>query len=122
MKRITRKRKDFGYELAPGQEIYAEENGVRLVQVVGQCEDAEEELGCHFTNVLKALSEECWIMARHRIKHVLPSEIRLGIKYAGSAKCIESFMCLGIELEGKHYDVKTEDYGKTWALTKEELE
>ena len=31
-------------------------------------------------------------------------------------------MCLGIEaVDDKHYDIKTEYYGKTWALTKEEL-
>lgn len=42
MERITNKRSDNLYELSEGQEIYGEENGVRLVQIVGKYEDIKE--------------------------------------------------------------------------------
>ena len=42
MERITSKRSGGLYELSEGQEIYGEENGVRLVQIVGKYEDIKE--------------------------------------------------------------------------------
>ena len=39
--RITEKNGDF-YKLKKGNEIYGEEDGIRLVQIVGQHEDLEE--------------------------------------------------------------------------------
>lgn len=127
MERLTQKREDGFYELKESQELYGKEDVSRLVQVIGKYEDTEEnlwwEFGCDKTAVFKALTEGCWIMTGYKkVEHVLPSEIRLGIKYAGTINQVWSYMCLYIELNGKPYSIKTGDHGIKWALTKEELE
>ena len=45
MKRITKDRGNGFYELAAGAEIYGEDRGIRLIQIVGVLEDIGEELG-----------------------------------------------------------------------------
>ena len=98
---------------------------IDVLKILGDYRELKEGLGCDPMKVLKALTEGCWIATGYKqVKHVLPCEVRLGVRYGGSTKCVEEFMCLGIEpinIDGRHYDIKTEDYGKTWALTKEEL-
>ncbi len=100
-----------------------DQTSIDVLKILGDYRELKDKLGCDPMKVLKALTEGCWTMTRYKqVKHVLPCEIRLGVRYGGSAKCVEEFMCLGIEtVDDKHYDIKTEEYGKTWASTKEEL-
>lgn len=97
--RYTKKSRDFGY--LP--------NNVRLKDLyckLGQLEDIEEELGIDLITLFKALKEGFYFKDDfgdiiHFEKELLQSLIK-----------------------GKVHDLKKElkDYGKTWTLTKEELE
>ena len=51
--RLTEKKENGFYELKEGQEIYGEENGIRLVQIVGEYEDIDESPE-HLADVKKA--------------------------------------------------------------------
>lgn len=53
-KRITQKRALGGYELAPGNECFGWEDGIRLIQYVGRVEDILEK---HNINNLTDLDE-----------------------------------------------------------------
>lgn len=46
--RLTEKTPNGFYELTKGNEIYGEENGIRLVQIIGKYEDLEESLAKPF--------------------------------------------------------------------------
>ena len=52
--RLTEKKENGFYELKEGQEIYGEENGIRLVQIVGEYEDIDESPK-HLADFKKAL-------------------------------------------------------------------
>ena len=53
--RVTKKRENSClYELKEGQEIYGEENGIRLAQIVGEYEDIDKSPE-HLAKVKKAL-------------------------------------------------------------------
>ena len=147
MERITSKRKDGFYELAPNKEIYGWENGVRLVQIVGKLEDIKDELGIDLTTLFKVFVDGIWIKEscsyldseelerfKHKNSSYYDKENKLifcpGIK-ADTEKVIQTKPALTVTLlEGKtiYYlitpivSVLLKDYGKTWALTKEELE
>lgn len=107
MTRITKKRKDGFYELAPNKEIYGEENGVRLVQIVGQLEDIREKHNIDLFNALSILDNGIWVRLGDAIIHIKPT---LG------------FRDNNYYFEFDYFIYLPEDYGKTWALTKEELE
>ena len=51
--RLTKIRNDGFYELKKGQEIYGEENGIRLVQIVGKYEDIEERYDINIVDFFK---------------------------------------------------------------------
>lgn len=85
-------------------------------------EDIEEELGCPLEVVFKALKDKQVIF-----KHIY------GLKKPKIY--LETHKIAGLLFDGKNYDLwlydngygdefcaYTKDYGKTWALTKEELE
>ena len=55
MNRITEKKENGFYELTTGNEIYGEENGIRLVQIVGRLEDIEDQLGCTLEELFNGL-------------------------------------------------------------------
>ena len=111
MKRITNKRKDGLYELTKDSEIYGWEDGIRLVQIVGAFEDTEEELGIDIITLFKALKDGIYVRNGKLDKEyfIRGQELvcdRHGLTYKwGNTKWYEC------------YDL----YGKTWALTKEEL-
>lgn len=52
--RITEKKENGFYELKKGQEIYGEENGIRLVQIVGEYEDIDTDIA-HLAKIKQAL-------------------------------------------------------------------
>ncbi len=58
MNRITEKKENGFYELTTGNEIYGEENGIRLVQIVGRLEDIMSEYGIEtMTDLKEALKD-----------------------------------------------------------------
>ena len=86
-------------------------------QKLGQLEDIEEELGIDLITLFKALKNGVYYYSNSQLTK-------------DSVNLINQFLCSGIHNELK-YDLITsferkifnfKDYGKTWALAKEELE
>lgn len=92
-----------------------------LTQKLGQLEDIEEELGIDLITLFKALSQKVWIKYKDNGKEVIDQ-----LQFVGFAKDEQNtdFNLLLGKYDGAYlstiFDFK--DYGKTWALTKEELE
>ena len=99
--RLTRKREDGKY-LKTIKSIDV------CMNKLGQLEDIEEELGIDLITLFKALKNGCYVKPWTEIKHSY--EIRTG------SDNIHLFL---LDENDNHYSLK--DYGKTWALTKEEL-
>lgn len=117
--RLTKKRKDGFYELEEGQEIYGKENGIRLVQIVGQLEDIEEKLEMPIDKFFQALFGSAkmlkvWCIHPHKgLQEVFLS----GFENHETARYFNAF---NIDIGSTTLGLS--QYGKTWALTKEELE
>lgn len=113
--RITEKMENGFYALRKKYEIWGEENGIRLVQIVGPLEDAKEKYGIDVLLLLEAMSNGIYYIGSDGvIRYVRQSEFWLSNSVHGY---------------GFVYDVRFiyfHDYGKKipggWALTKEELE
>ena len=81
-----------------------------LEQKLGQLEDIEEELGIDLTTLFKALKDGAYF-----------KDFFGGEKYKPATRCIHNVLGgYAFVIEPKAFYFK--DYGKTWALTKEELE
>lgn len=106
--RITRKKENGFYKLKEGQEIYGEEDGIRLVQIVGKFEDLEEELGIGLTKLFEILKSENIYANGKRYDN------SNSLSYMGNSWLIFNHQA--------KQGFRFKDYGKTWALTKEELE
>ena len=106
--RLTEKTKNGFYELKAGEEIYGEERGIRLVQVLGQYEDIEE------------LCEKIASQPIYK-KYIDDGEIHEE-DYIGEY-VLYDFETRRIYIYGYEFvdRLALADYGKTWALTKEEL-
>lgn len=76
-------------------------------------EDIEEELGIDLLTLFKAFEEDIWIKFDNKIMFV-PYDKKDFIFYEGNINCYPLNEPYG-------YTVSIDDYGKTWALTKEEL-
>lgn len=106
--RITEKKENGFYELTKGNEIYGEENGIRLVQFLGGLEDFGDKLGISWAILLNAINSGFYkIDNRGGIIFISPMP-RVDFKN----KCFNT---------SSYYKLYFKDYGKTWALTKEEL-
>ena len=126
MNRLTKKAQ-FVRNLITGKEIkyISNESDQMCVDKLGALEDIEEELGCPLEvvfKVFKALKDGQVI-----VKHIV------GLK--NPKTFLEAHKIAELLFDGKNYGlwiydngygdqfrVYTKDYGKTWALTKEELE
>ena len=87
--------------------IYAD----KYMQKLGQLEDIEDELGIDLITLFKALKNGLYTTYRGEIDFMFSSDL----SYEPTIKCI---------LVRLHYHtiaLELADYGKTWALTKEEL-
>ena len=92
-----------------------------LVDKLSQLEDIEEELGIDLVTLFKALKSKEVIYKRKR-----------GIVHRETT--LETYVILGLAFDDEYYGLwvydkfgdemllYVKDYGKTWALTKEELE
>lgn len=125
--RLTRKKENGFYELKKGQEIYGQENGIRLVQIVGKYEDKEEELGIDFATLINALKNGIWVKDLKnnvykvnchlcRVETGGGVDCSLGLAFQQNGNYKWRYLVLDTRRDN---DIK--DYGKTWALTKEEL-
>lgn len=121
--RLTEKTKNGFYELKKGQEIYGEENGIRLVQIIGQLEDFEEELGIDLLTLFKALKNGIYVKQGNRIKrtHWCISLNANGMYGERETHYWFAYRVNGFDFPDTYEKLKLSDYGKTWALTGEEL-
>lgn len=124
MSRITNKRENGFYDLAKGQEIWGEENGIRLVQIVGEYEDIRDDLGVDLRILVKALKNGIYASMYggkpnndiNKIIFIEPRQFKL---------------CLHVEKPCIYYEwgwpgpdstsYYLSDYGKSWALAEGEL-
>jgi len=121
--RLTKKVElPFDYTYAPKCECIEMGNTVTLGQMLaydgicaklGQLEDIEEELGVDLATLFKALFEGAWF------KDGEPASFIEFAKKPYLRTDAEPFAIDFLEAISIHY---LKDYGKTWALTKEELE
>ena len=109
MNRLTEKKENGFYELKKGQEIYGEENGIRLVQIVCQWEYIEEL--CE-----KVVEKPIYEKFRDTGEIHEEDYTECDALYNFKEKRIEFYMYDFVNF------LELKDYGKWWALTKEELE
>ena len=125
-----------------GREEYSKRyrNAVPMaLSKLGQLEDIEEEHGCDLVKVMKALTDGCWIRNGEfgiccldaEPRFIKPSNLLIGMvcyeemRNKNDWNAIKKDECLCIFdmfYEDINRIARLSDYGKTWALTKEELE
>lgn len=103
--RLTEKFKDNYWDKM--ELNYNQENKGEIVDKLGQLEDIEEELGIDLIILLKALRNGVYSLTS--LKRVVYCRI---IRF--------NYATLTLDV-GYHTYKYLKDYGKTWALTKEEL-
>ena len=85
---------------------------LKLCKKLGQLESIEEELGIDLITLFNALKNGFWYKEENDIVHISKNDYLLSsgaIHFAGKGLIFAGlFLC-------------NKDYGKTWALTKEEL-
>lgn len=94
----------------------------RCIQKLGKLEDIEQELGIPLEVLFKALKEGAYTKIDGQIWKCKSIDIYHSDyfkKYLLEAYCIENVETFDSSYE---HQLNIEDYGKTWALTKEELE
>lgn len=96
---------------------------------LGQLEDIEEEIGIYLTTLFKALNKGFYIKYNNKIVHIFPDKnITVNFWYNTINVFIPPKFFIdckkGTDYSSEEIDeeYEFEDYGKTWALTKEELE
>lgn len=114
--RLTEKKENGFYKLKEGQEIYGEEDGVRLVQIVGKFEDIEDELGIDLITLFKA-GQQRYVFVKNAFGEINSRELYDIDIYT---KIIVYYFEYQPERQLMHQHLNM--YGKTWALTREELE
>lgn len=89
---------------------------------LGQLEDIEEELGIDIITLAKALKEGLWIdhYKNGDLYHMQMPLIHSDYDSRREKSPIRVY--LTYQKNGEWHNVEFKDYGKTWALTKEELE
>ena len=107
MRRLTKK-EYYGYSLIADIDNIGLPIGNEHANKLGQLEDIEDELGIDLITLFKALNE-CYIEDGHKGTAMILNNKEIGIKYQLGENSWSSRIC------------KISDYGKTWALTKEEL-
>lgn len=83
----------------------------KVANKLGQLEDIEDELGIYLTTLFKALKQQkMWTKYNNELDLCEETEYRL----------LEDYIYFYWD-NGKHLVFELKDYGKTWALTREEL-
>lgn len=122
MNRLT-KNNDTQYDLIgkydSNNEEFCKNHKLRneLLNKLGQLEDIEEELGIDFNILVEAIKYSVFVKTYDGgIDEVEPY---IGYSYG---ECVLKFYGMESVKYLRYYPYKTKDYGKTWALTQEELE
>ena len=124
MNRLTKKAQ-FVRNLITGKEIkyISNESDQTCVDKLGTLEDIEEELGIDLITLFKALKDGIWTNQEQWYGDEKQGKIRFFqvrlLLEENAIGCIHNSMWKGKEVIRTLY---FKDYGKTWALTKEELE
>jgi hypothetical protein len=106
MERLTLKNKEWACQLT-----------TPMYDKLHDLEDIEEELGIDLFTFFKAMEKDIWIKWNNKIMFV-----RYDDKYP--VFCEGILFCTVRNVCGKDHEsycLSIDDYGKTWALTKEEL-
>lgn len=112
MKRLTKKSNNEKSKYVYDNYIWLTEPLNSIVGKLGQLEDIEEKLGIELNVLFKALKQQkVWTKYDNEIDVCDYCEYML----------LEDFIYFYWD-NGKHLAFELKDYGKTWALTKEELE
>ena len=124
MNRLTKKAQ-FVRNLITGKEIkyISNESDQMCVDKLGTLEDIEEELGIDLITLFKALRNGIWTNQEQCYGDEKQGKIRFFqvrlLLEENALGCIHNSMWKGKKVIRTLY---FKDYGKTWALTKEELE
>lgn len=104
------------YEQGKPQFVY----GGKVIDKLGQLEDIEEELGIELSVLFKAIKNGVWVWNDKKHTEYFKDKVYGFTNYKTKDGLTEyktkTFRLIGVD----YYEMK--DYGKTWALTKEELE
>ena len=126
MNRLTRKIKGYysvDLRTCLPMEYEQIENSNACVDKLGKLEDIEEELGIDLITLFKALRNGIWTNQEQWYGDEKQGKIRFFqvrlLLEENAIGCIYNSMWKGEEVIRTLY---FKDYGKTWALTKEELE
>lgn len=126
MNRLTRKIKGYysvDLRTCLPMEYEQIENSNACVDKLGKLEDIEEELGIDLITLFKALRNGIWTNQEQCYGDEKQGKIRFFqvrlLLEENAVGCIHNSMWKGKEVIRTLY---FKDYGKTWALTKEELE
>ena len=126
MNRLTRKIKGYysvDLRTCLPMEYEQIENSNSCVDKLGKLEDIEEELGIDLVTLFKALRNGIWTNQEQCYGDEKQGKIRFFqvrlLLEENAVGCIHNSMWKGKEVIRTLY---FKDYGKTWALTKEELE
>lgn len=134
MNRLTKKSnstlKAIEYQLIDEKENLDANEGIKKIPVLatnklGVLEDIEEELGIDLITLFKALKDGINVYYEDEERYKFHNNLRLeyhktlgwGLVYIYGCNCRDD---MSMKLDKEFYELK--DYGKTWALTKEELE
>ena len=116
MKRLTR---NVLTETSPMYELGEWADNEEALNKLGQLEDIEEELGIDFITLFKALKNGFYHIDKN--KHIYTTK-----PTKGNGGAMNFYVCLECIIAedtfGDQYIYSLKDYGKVWALTKEELE
>jgi len=110
MKRLTKKRQDCSYVVING-EFY---NIGEHIDKLGELEDIEDELGISLITLFKAYTDGFYVKGEEEKQYIDFENSLNAIAFKNKE------MFYGHKWSFQY--VKLYDYGKTWALTKEELE
>lgn len=138
MNRLTKKMS--GYSNGTKVEYVEVNSDLKCIDRLGQLEDLEEELGVDLIVLFKAFKNGIWTKGTDygdcyldaKPKFVDGDELNIGIEWyvqydseSGHKNKVEDYSALCIfamHWEEVVYCTRLKDYGKTWALTKEELD
>ena len=91
----------------------------KICNKLGQLEDIEDELGIGLITLFKAKTKGIYVLTEELKKpyHFRSWEVEISF----NDRCIPNKYIAGV-VNGREKQFDFKDYGKTWALTKEELE
>jgi hypothetical protein len=132
MERLTRRVSPTSYQCSRPADKFEGNELIRANQKLGKLEDIEEELGISLEVLFKALKDGIWYKESYEEKHDGYSLVKYDdtkiyyenhvdiCKYLNGSRKIHLFLPFDNGYNGGNYCLK--DYGKTWSLTREELE